>query len=400
MPRFNKVIVGILGQSQAYPLCGSASFEHWDDVLAGSVITRDRFQAVLSALMPGVTVQMRGRTISGAPAGNYTSVASTALIRSLHGSEAWWNDTVSPSVLDTHGTAVVNHVNETADPAALYVLIHYCHTGDAQFTSWNPAIYAVEVGKFYDAVNAACAASYGEFRVLPVVNGSRTNSNDQNLGEARMIFEALAGQIPPQFGATARPYMLRPVSPGAYVPIGAYLNGSSDFAHLVKSTNWRAINQAAVRIAGWNGAVPPGLDQPRLARAVRLTITTIRAYIVSPARLPLRAQGTGIFRASPGTITAVSAIDNAAVAATGYATVDLTFASPVSGGARLLMLDGQQGFSEFANGRTAPRGAMTRAFWADPGSVTALTDNAEDIFAAVPVMHAASNDYGVPIEIP
>jgi hypothetical protein len=397
--RYGNVMVVIGAQSKAI-MALSGSGETIDTPMESQPAAAQRLLSLLQGFMAGVTVAVEGRSDGGQPAGGWTAVSDTAVMRSYQWSfgNAFWHDT--NNAFDVHGAATRDYLVARANPARLCIYVHYMPSTDFANanSNWSGTYFADHLGRFYDALNAACAPAFGEFRILPVPQASRTVADAPRVGEGRAAMEALAGG-PAYAGLARRPFVLRPVHVGSAVPRGGYVEGSSDFLHDIRSSAWRAIGHVAVRIAGHNGFVPAPIDQPRLVRAVRRDATTVRAFIASPQRLPILRQGANPgFDLTTGAVSAVAAVDNGAVAATGYATVDLTV-SGVGPTSRLRYCAGAGQYSGFANGTTAPRGALARAMWANPGPVTAITEAAEDALSPSPVMHVAPHEAGVPVEL-
>jgi hypothetical protein len=387
--RFSQVTVIIGGQSQAIMVLTGGG-ETIDEPMNGRPPASERLSTLLQAYMPGTTVSVTGGSAT-------TAWADTCLLTSYNGGAGGvWNDVTG--TFDTKGITQRDFIQARGQPGRLGVFVHWTHSQDASVPAWTDSHYAAQLGAYYDALHAACAPLYGEFRILPMPVGSRNSGDEERVGAMRAIMQSLGGGQPFP-GAERREFVLRPVHESARVPRGAYIQGSPDFLHVIRSTAWRAAGHAAVRIAGHNGAVPDPVDQPRLARALRIGPTTIRVFIVSPARLPLRVQGTPDFRLTSGSVTAVGAVDNSAVAATGFARFDLTV-SGVGPGARLLYAPQAGSYAGFMNGTTQPRGAMSRAVFADPtpNATLTLTDGAEDVLSPSPVMHVAPDDAGVAVE--
>lgn len=384
-PRFGDVLVVIGGQSQAI-MALSGGGETVDTPLASRPAAAPRMQQILAAMMPGVSVAVEGGS-------NVTAYASTCLLSSYQGGPAFWNDATGQ--FDMFGQSLRNFIQARGAASRLCVLVHWTHSQDASAQAWSDFHYAAQLGAFYDALHASCAPLFGEFRILPVPVASRLAGDEPRVSAMRRVMEAIGGGAP-HGGAMPRPFVLRPMHPGAYIPVGAY-SGGADFLHVIRSTAWRIANHVAVRIAGHNGFVPPAIDQPRLARAVRTAQSTVRAYIVSPARLPIRAQGSLDFRLTAGSVTAIGAVNNAAVGETGFATVDLTV-SGLTPASRLRFAPEFGQYTSFANGTTAPRGPLARAAFADPSPGLVITDGAEDVLHPLPVLHVAPNDAGVAIE--
>jgi hypothetical protein len=387
--RFSQVTVIIGGQSQAI-MALSGGGETVDDPMLGRPTAAERLSQLLQAYMPAATVTVTGGSGS-------TAWADTCLLSSYNGGTGGiWND--AAGTFDSKGVTQRDFIQSRGQPGRLGVLVHWTQSQDASVAAWTDSHYARELGAYYDALHAACAPLYGEFCILPVPIGARSSADEGRVGAMRAIMQSLGGGQP-YAGAARRPFVLRPVHESARVPRGGYIQGSADFLHVIRSTAWRVAGHAAVRIAGHNGAVPQPVDQPRLARAVLVGPTTLRAFIVSPARLPLRVQGTPDFRLTSGSIVAVGPVDNTTVAQTGFARFDLT----VTGlGANVRLRYAPQGgsFTSFLNGTTQPRGAMSRAVFADPSSAGSLTvtDGAEDVVNTDPVMHVAPDDVGVAVE--
>jgi hypothetical protein len=387
--RFGQVTVIIGGQSQAI-MALSGGGETIDNPMVGRPPASERLSTLLQAYMPEATVSVTGGSAS-------TAWADTCLLTSYNGGTGGiWNDTAG--AFDTKGVTQRDFIQARGQPGRLGVFVHWTQSQDASVPAWNDAYYAAQLGAYYDALHAACAPFYGEFRILPVPVGARATGDEGRVGAMRAIMQSLGGGQPFP-GAARRDFVLRPVHESARVPRGAYIQGSADFLHVIRSTAWRVAGHAAVRIAGHNGAVPAPVDQPRLARAIRTGPTTVRAFIVSPARLPLRVQGTPDFRLTSGSIVSVWPIDNTAVAATGFARFDLAV-SGLGPAVRLLYAPQAGSYASFVNGTIQPRGAMVRAVFADPtpSASLAVTDGAEDVVDTVPVMHVAPDDAGVAVE--
>lgn len=387
--RFSEVTVIIGGQSQAI-MALSGGGETIDDPLVGRPPAAERLAALLQSFMPGASVSVTGGSAS-------TAWADTCLLTSYNGgSGGVWNDLTG--TFDTKGVTQRDFIQARGQPGRLGVFVHWTQSQDASAAGWTDSHYATQLGAYYDALHAACAPLFGEFRILPVPVGARNSGDEGRVGAMRAIMQSLGGGQP-FAGAARRPFVLRPVHESARVPRGAYIQGSADFIHVIRSTAWRVAGHAAVRIAGHNGAVPQPVDQPRLARAVRIGPTTLRAFVVSPARLPLRVQGTPDFRLTGGSIVAVGPVDNTAVATTGFARFDITV-NGLGPAARLLYAPQAGSYTGFTNGTTQPRGALSRAVFADPTPTGPLvvTDGAEDVVSAVPVMHVAPDDSGVAVE--
>lgn len=386
--RFNDVLVVIGGQSQAI-MAITGGGETVDAPLAGQPTAAGRLSALLGGMMQGVGVAVQGST-------GETAVASTALLKSYQGNGlAFWDDATAS--FDIYGTAQRNYIQARANPARLCVFLHWIHSQDASSSAWSDSHYATQLGAYYDALNAACAPLFGEFRILAVPVASRMLGDEGRVSAMRRINESLGGGLP-FAGAARRSFVLRPVHPGAYIPVGSY-TGGGDYVHIIRSTAWRIAAQSAVRIAGQNGFVPAPIDQPQLARAVRTAPVTIRAYITSPQRVPIKMQGNPDFRLTVGSVTATGPIDNGAVSATGYATCDLTV-SGVTAASRLRIAPEFGQFTGFVNGSATPRGLVVRAAFADPtpGAGLSVSDGAEDVLSLMPIMHVAPNDAGVPVE--
>jgi hypothetical protein len=397
--RFGNVSVVIGAQSKAI-MALNGSGETIDTPMEPQPAAAQRLLSLLQGFMPGVTVAVDGRSNGGSPVGGWTAVSDTAVLRSYQWSQgdAFWHD--GNNALDTHGVATRDFLLGLANPARLCIYVHYMPSTDFANANgtWSGPYFADHLARFYDALNAACAPAFAEFRILPVPQASRTAADAPRVGEGRAAMEALAGG-PGFAGLARRPFVLRPVHVGTGVPRGGYVGGSSDFLHDIRSSAWRAIGHVAVRIAGHNGFVPPQIDQPRLVRAVLVNATTVRAFIASPQRLPILRQGANPgFDLTLGAVGAVAPIDNSAVSETGYATVDLTVSGtgPTS---RLRYAAAGGQYSSFANGTVPPRGLLSRAMWANPGPITSITEAAEDVLNAAPVMHVAPHEAGVPVEL-
>lgn len=387
--RFGQVTVVIGGQSQAI-MALTGGGETVDDTLAGRPPASERLLGLLQGFMPAASVTVTGGSGS-------TAWANTCLLTSYNGGTGGvWNDTTGG--FDARGVTQRDFLMARGQPGRLGVFVHWTHSQDTSSPLWSDSHYATQLGAYYDALNAACAPLFGEFRILPVPVGSRETGEEARIGAMRAIMESIAGGQPFP-GASRRAFVLRPVHESARVPRGAYIAGSSDFIHVLRSTAWRVAAHAAVRIAGQNGAVPVPVDHPRLARAVRLAAGTVRAFIVSPARLPIRMQGTPDFRLTSGSIVGFGPLNNGPVAATGFAHLDLAVAG-IEQDTRLLYAPQAGSYTSFANGTSVPRGAMSRAVFADPtpGSSLLITDGAEDVLADTPVLHLAPTDVGVVVE--
>lgn len=395
MPPINdtaEVVIG--GQSQAI-MALSGGGETVDDPMAGQPVAATRLATLLTGMMPGVTVSVTGGSGS-------TAWADTALFEEYRQPETdgIWNGAANTP--RAKATTLFNSIVARGGATKLGVFLHWTHSTDfANATgTWSDANYATWLGQFYDAMLSACAGAFGRFFILPLVIGSRLAGDEARVSAGRRSWEALAGGRSWQ-GLVRRPAMLRPIYEVSRVPRGAYINGSGDFLHVIRSTAWRNASHAAVRIAGINGAAPPQADQAALCRAVRLNATTVRAFIVSPQRLPIRRQGNPPFSLSGGgSISAISAPDNAAVAATGYVTMDLTV-SGLTAASRLRYAYGTDAYTSFANGTTPPRGLLGTALFCDPtpGATMTLTDaDPADALYPTAVMHVGANDHGVSIE--
>lgn len=387
--RFSQVTVIIGGQSQAI-MALSGGGETVDDPMLGRPTAAERLSQLLQAYMPAATVTVTGGSGS-------TAWADTCLLTSYNGGTGGiWNDLTAG--FDTKGVTQRDFIQSRGQPGRLGVFVHWTQSQDVSAAAWTDNHYATQLGAYYDALHSACAPLYGEFVILPIPIGARSSGEEGRVGAMRAIMQSMGGGQP-FAGATRRPFVLRPVHESARVPRGAYIQGSADFLHVIRSTAWRVAGHAAVRIAGHNGAVPGPIDQPRLARAVRTGPATVRAFVVSPARLPLRAQGTPDFRLTSGSIVSVGAVDNSAVAQTGFARFDLTVTG-LGPTARLLYAPQAGSYVGFVNGTAQPRGAMSRAVFADPtvAGVLTVTDGAEDVLNTDPVMHVAPDDAGVTVE--
>lgn len=392
MPPINdtaEVVIG--GQSQAI-MALSGGGETVDDAMAGQPVAATRLQLLLSTAMPGVTVNIRGGS-------NATAWADTALFEEYRqaASEGIWNGAANTP--RAKATSWFNTINANSGASKLCVVVHWTHSTDFANANgnWSDANYATWLGQFYDAMHAACAGSFARFFILPLVIGARLSGDEARVAAGRRSWEALAGGRPWQ-GLARRPFMLWPVYEAARVPRGAYVDGSGDFLHVIRSAAWRNAAQLVPAIAGINGVVTPQVGQGALCRAVRVSATTVRAFIVSPQRLPVRRQGTAAFTITGGgSITAQSAPDNASVATTGYATMDLTVSGigPLS---RLAYNAEFGAYTEFANGRIPPRGLLQRALFFDPTAGMTIGENAGDVLFPDPIMHVAANQTGVAIE--
>jgi hypothetical protein len=392
MPPINdtaEVVIG--GQSQAI-MALSGGGETVDDPMAGQPVAATRLQLLLSTAMPGVTVNIRGGS-------NSTAWADTALFEEYRqvASEGIWNGAASTP--RAKATSWFNTINANAGASKLCVVVHWTHSTDFANanSNWSDADYATWLGQFYDAMHAACAGGFARFFILPLVIGSRLSGDEPRVAAGRRSWEALAGGRPWQ-GLVRRPFMLWPVYEAARVPRGAYVDGSGDFLHVIRSAAWRNAAQLVPAIAGINGVVTPQVGQGALCRAVRINATTVRAFFVSPQRLPLRRQGTAAFTLTGGgSITAQAPPDNSAVASTGYATMDLTVngIGPLS---RLHYNAEFGAYTEFVNGRVPPRGLLQRALFFDPTAGMTIGENAEDVLFPDPIMHVGANQAGVAIE--
>jgi hypothetical protein len=393
---FPSLDVDIGGQSNAIMgLTGSA--EIVDTPMAAQPVAATRLEQDLAAFLPGVTVSVRGQSNGGDPP-TYTAVSGNPLlVENTTGGNlaAWWNRATGQ--FSTHGLATRDYILARASPTRAKVYLHFLHSGDAgNSVDWSATQYGQGLTAFYEALTAACAPSFGAFWILPCIAGTRVSSDEARLSELRVAMEAAAGTVPAQSGATRVSSAIGTVHPGSQVANGGW-QASSDFLHFIRSTAHRIVRMAAPKIAGRMGLATPYADQPRLCRARMLNATTLRATFVSPARHPLRAQGGHGLSLTAGTISAASAIDNSAVATTGYAWRDLTV-SGVTAGARLRYLIGTGQYTGFVNGVTPPRGLLSRAMWADPGSIAQIGEDAEDVFSTLPVMHVAAHQTGVVVE--
>jgi hypothetical protein len=380
----------IAGQSQAIMFAGAGETAEPGLTVTGQARLVER----LAASMPGVTVAVRSKSNGGSPP-TYSCASGTPLFRWLGDDAGWWN--LATAAYDTHGGPLRDYILEAANAQALHVLVHYCNTQDDAAAGFSFASYRDGLAAYYQTLFDDCAPAFGAFRILPVVNASRGSGNN-NLGSIRRIVDAIAGYGPPVSGLSRLPFVLRPVYPMGWLPIAAYQQGSGDAQHVMRSTARRAAEAITVRIAGANGVVPPEIDQPRLCRAVMVAPGTCRAFIVSPQRRPIRQQGPhGFALAGAGSIASVAPIENGLVAATGYATVDLSV-SGITALSRLTHYANYAGQS-FANGTTAPRGLMQNVMFADPTPGLTITDAYEDLLLDGPVLLIAQNQAGVPVEI-
>jgi hypothetical protein len=396
--RFSSIAVTFNGQSQALMAAGGGG-ETVDDPMASLPTAGVHMKTLLETWMPGVTVTVSA--VSGPGPQTYTAVGGTALVRSLNGgSDAFWHDT--NNALDVHGIAQREHMLTFANASRLGVFIHWSQTQDASSASYTDSLYATSVTGYYTAINDAVASSFGEFRILTLVPGARDGGADvaARLGGMRRIFEAIGGAGRPFAGANQLSFCMPPVHATPFTPRGAYINGSPDFVHPIRSASYRFARAVATAIALRNGVIPPTRGQPRLVSATLTNPTTLVARFVSPARLPLRRQGSGGFTVTAGSITnQAGAFNNANVATTGYATLTLSV-SGVTPGARLQFWAGMGGYSEFVNGTTPPRGALANAIWADPGNTPSVTDAAEDCTGSDIPLFAAPNQFGAVVETP
>jgi hypothetical protein len=392
MPPLNDTVeVVIGGQSQAI-MALSGGGETIDDPMAGQPVAATRLQLLLSTAMPGVTVNIRGGS-------NATAWADTALFEEYRqaASEGVWNGAANTP--RAKATSWFNTINANAGASKLCVVVHWTHSTDFANanSNWSDANFATWLGQFYDAMHAACAGGFARFFILPLVIGARLSGDEARVAAGRRSWEALAGGRPWQ-ALVRRPFMLWPVYEAARVPRGAYVDGSGDFLHVIRSAAWRNAAQLAPAVAGINGVASPQVGQGALCRAMRINASTVRAFIVSPQRLPLRRQGTAAFTLTGGgSITAQAAPDNASVAATGYATMDLTV-SGIGPLARLHYNAEFGAYTEFVNGRVPPRGLLQRALFFDPTPGMTIGENAEDVLFPAPVMHVGANQAGVAIE--
>lgn len=392
MPPINEeaeVVIG--GQSQAI-MALSGGGETVDDPMAGQPVAATRLATLLTGMMPGVTVNVTGGSGS-------TAWADTALFEEYRQPETdgIWNGAANTP--RAKATTLFNSIVARGGAAKLGVFLHWTHSTDfANATgTWSDANYATWLGQFYDAMHTACAGNFARFFILPLVIGARLTGDEARVAAGRRSWEALAGGRPWQ-GLARRPFMLWPVYEAARVPRGAYVDGSGDFLHVIRSAAWRNAAQLAPSIAGINGVVTPQVGQGALCRAVRVNASTVRAFIVSPQRLPLRRQGTAAFTLTGGgSITAQAAPDNSSVASTGYATMDLAVSGigPLS---RLHYNAEAGAYTEFVSGRLPPRGLLQRALFFDPTPGMTIGENAEDALFADPIMHVGANQAGVAIE--
>jgi hypothetical protein len=395
--RFTDALVIITGQSQGI-MALTGGGETVDDPMVGRPVAAERLRTLLAAWMPGVTVSVQGASNSGNPP-TYTAVADTPLLRSLHSTTAFWNDTLGVPAFDTHGAATRDYIIARGGASRLCVVVHWTQSQDAASAAFTASGYAAGLGAYYDALHAACAPSFGDFAILPLAAGSRSDPGGvaPRLGDMRQVTEAIGGAAAPFAGATRRPYVLAPDHAVPATPRGAYIAGSGDFVHWIRSAAWRFAGHVATTVAAFNGATPPVHAPPRLSHARMIGATTLRAFIVSPARLPLRRQGTGGFSLSSGSITGQAPIDNGAVATTGFASIDFTV-SGIGPTSRLRFGHNMDGYSSFTNGTTPPRGQLARAIWADPGSTPAITDAAEDVTGADVCLFLEATQAGIPID--
>lgn len=391
MFRYSLLSLTIWSQSQGIMFGGSG--ETSEPGL--SVTGQARLLARLQQYLPGVTVNVRSLSNGGSPPA-YSMVSGANFIDWNGATAAWWNR--AGATYDTHGIPLRDYINADANPGRMHVLVHYCNTQDDNDAGFFFNGYRDAIAAAYQRLFDDCAAGFGAFYILPVVNASRGSGNN-NLGSIRRIVDALAGYGEPVAGLSRLPFVLRPIYPMGWVPIDQYLQSSGDNQHVMRSTSRRASEGMALRIAGWNGATAQSPDQPRLCRAVRIAANILRATLVSPGGFPLRRQGGhGFALTGAGSISAVGAFDNSQVATTRYVTCDLTVAGLTSI-SRLTQYAGYQQ-SSFANGTTEPRGQLQNISFADPtGGTLVITDAYEDALAADPVLMVAQHESGVPVEI-
>lgn len=397
--RFPLFDVIVCGQSQSIMFMNRGG----QQVDAGLTISGlDKLAADLTALVPDATVFV-------GPAGSGTTAHSDSpLFEEFRGaaSEAFFNG--SPFSNRAKGTAQRNYINGRAAANKAGVVLVYQHTQDSGTGATDNDFigpYATFAAAYIDALIAdAATAGWGDFAILPVLAAARSTSGSSTAKWAayRNTWRALAGQIPWQ-GIARRPQVLTPVSVATSIAAAEWAGGG-DFTHVTTSTDHRVAETLAIRLAGWIGKATPVADQPRLARAVLTTPTTLVAYIALGSRAATfqhqpSSATTGRFSLSTGTITAISAPDNSFVATTGYARLTLTV-SGVSAGARLRYAEGFNGAS-FVNGSTPPRGNLRNGAWAVTGTTLGtVTDAAEDANpAAGHILSMGNDDFGVPVEI-
>lgn len=401
--RFSTVDVIGSGQSQAImAFTGGGETNDASFATTGGVYLQTR----LGELQSGVTFNILGSSGVG------TMEADTVLFEEFRAGAAsqgfFQGSSFAPL---TKGTTLLNYVNSRASASKLGVFVFYQHAQDVGAATingtWNTANYATFSAAYVDRlISDAATAGWGEFRILPVLSSSRQNGSNESLTDYRRTWDALSGHDQFQ-NITRRTAVMRPVYLAHPLDIDRFSNASTDRAHMVASTARRIMNIIAVRIAGLNGAAVPVADQPRLARAVRLSGITVRAFIALGQRGatfrhdPVSTATARFALLGGGTISAATAPDNSASSATGYATIDLT----VSGLTENSRLAYAVNFAaaEFANGDTPPRGALRNTAWAIAQGTTLanpVTDAAED--AKLPTgewaLGMANCDRGVALE--
>jgi hypothetical protein len=372
--RFPNLDVILCGQSQAVMFANGGG-ETVDGGLAD--VARVRLQNELATLAPGVTCFV-------GPAGsNVTFYADSPLFEEYRGvaSEAFFD--ASPFANRSKGTSQRNYINGrgAANKAGLVVI--YQHAQDvAAGVPGFPAGYAAGVGAYVDALIAdAGTAGWGDFAILPVLSTTRGNGSEEHLTAYRRAWAAVAGDDVWQ-GLTRRPQVLTPLYNITTTPAIA-VNGA-DQTHFTRIAAHRNAIAIAQRAAGWLGFATPMADQPRLRRARLITPTTVRAFIATGKRgAALQLQNVATARWSfigGGTVSAVSAVNNADVATTGYATIDLTVSGVVAGSSRL-RFSANFATPLYQNGHTPPRGPLLNAAWGlAPGTTLAtVTDTGEDV---------------------
>jgi hypothetical protein len=394
--RFTNILITINGQSQAI-MAGTGGAETVDSVLSSFPIAAQRLRNILQAEMPGANVTVN--CVSGPGPATYTAVGGTALIRSLNSnSTAFWNDITSE--LDTHGEAQRDFLIERASPNTLAIFVHWCQTQDAGSSNFTDALYSSSLMNYYTELYNQCSSSFAEMNIIKLVAGSRDGGNPsaERLGRLRNIADAIGNKAEPISLESRLPYVYT-VHAAPFTPRGAYVNGSPDFVHPLRSSSYRHANAVAAQICLINGVRPSFGSSPRLIEARLTNPDMLVAKFVSPGKYPLRRQGTAGFALTIGSIISNTAdFDNSQVSNTGFSTLSMQVSGVVPG-SRLLFWHNGGGYSGFANGTVPPRGQLANAIWADTGSVLSITDQAEDCVGSDLAVFAEPNQAGVPVDI-
>lgn len=393
--RFPNLDVILCGQSQAVMFANGGG-ETIDGGLTD--VGRVRLQNDLAVHAPGVTLFV------GPSGSDVTFFSDSPLFEEYRGSasEAFYN--ASPFSNRSKGTSQRNYINGRAASNKAGLIVIYQHSQDvASGVGGFAAGYAAAVGAYVDALIAdAGTAGWGDFAILPVLSTTRGNGTNDDLTAYRRAWAAVAGDDAWQ-GLSRRAQVLTPVYNITTTPVTAV--SGADQTHFTRIAAHRNAIAIAQRAAGWLGFGTPMADQPRLRRARLINATTVRAFVAAGKRgATVQVQNLATSRWSfigAGSVSAVAAIDNSAVATTGFATLDLTVSGVVANSSRLRF---STNFATplYQNGSTPPRGELLNAAWGLAPSTTlgAVTDVGEDVKLAAGqyAIGMANCDAGVIVE--